>query len=199
MFFAEISGSAVADVAAIGSIIMPAMVQKGYPPAFTAGLTSVAASLAIITLASIPMILYAVIAGTSVPRLFLTGFAPGVIGGLLMMVVVYYKARRLGFPVERAFAARRVVTGIREAGWTVLLPVIILGGMFGGIVTATEAAGLAGLAAFIIGTFIYREMDLRQLRALTLDGVVQTATVMLIVAASAGLGWYLYNEQGTHA
>src|SRR5256886_16319669 len=118
MFFAEISGSAVADVAAIGSIIMPAMVQKGYPPAFTAGLTSVAASLAIIIPPSIPMILYAVIAGTSVTRLFLTGFAPGIIGGLLMMVVVYYKARRLGFPVERAFAARRVVTGIREAGWT---------------------------------------------------------------------------------
>src|SRR5438876_6522704 len=195
MFFAEISGSAVADVAAIGSIIMPAMVQKGYPPAFTAGLTSVAASLAIIIPTSIPMILYAGMAGTSVTRLFLTGFAPGVIGGLLMMVVVYYKARRLGFPVERAFAARRVVTGIREAGWTVLLPVIILGGMFGGIVTATEAAGLAVLAAFIIGTFIYREMDFRQLRALTLDGVVQTATVMLIVAASAVLGWYLTNEQ----
>src|SRR5947199_140363 len=195
MFFAEISGSAVADVPAIGSIIMPAMVAKGYPAAFTAGLTSVAASLAIIIPPSIPMILYAVIAGTSVTRLFLTGFAPGVIGGLLMMVVVYYKARRLGFPVERAFAARRVVTGIRDAGWTVLLPVIILGGMFGGIVTATEAAGLAVLAAFIIGTFIYREMDFRQLRGLTLDGVVQTATVMLIVAASAVLGWYLTNEQ----
>jgi len=195
MFFAEISGSAVADVAAIGSIIMPAMVQKGYPPAFTAGLTSVAASLAIIIPPSIPMILYAVIAGTSVTRLFLTGFAPGIIGGILMMAVVYYKARRLGFPVERAFAATRVATGIREAGWTLLLPVIILGGMFGGIVTATEAAGLAVLAAFIIGTFIYREMNFRQLRAVTLDGVVQTATVMLIVAASAVLGWYLTNEQ----
>lgn len=195
MFFAEISGSAVADVAAIGSIIMPAMVQKGYPPAFTAGLTSVAASLAIIIPPSIPMILYAVIAGTSVTRLFLTGFAPGVIGGLLMMAVVYSKARKYGFPVEQAFSISRVATGIRQAGWTLLLPIIILGGMFGGIVTATEAAGLAVLAAFIIGTLIYREMNFSQLRELTLDGVMQTATVMLIVAASAVLGWYLTNEQ----
>ncbi len=195
MFFAEISGSAVADVAAIGSIIMPAMVQKGYPPAFTAGLTSSAASLAIIIPPSIPMILYAVMAGTSVTRLFLTGFVPGVLGGLLMMAVVYYKARRHGFPVEGAFSIARVGTGIRQAGWTVLLPLIILGGMFGGIVTATEAAGLAVLAAFVIGTFLYREMDFRQLRVVTLDGVVQTATVMLIVAASAVLGWYLTNEQ----
>lgn len=195
MFFAEISGSAVADVAAIGSIIMPAMVQKGYAPAFTAGLTSVAASLAIIIPPSIPMILYAVVSGTSVTRLFLTGFAPGVLGGLLMMAVVYYKARRYGFPVEQAFSLRRLGTAFREAGWTLTLPVIILGGMFGGIVTATEAAGLAVLAAFVIGTFIYRETNFRQLWSVTLEGIVQTASVMLIVTASAVLGWYLTNEQ----
>jgi len=195
MFFAEISGSAVADVAALGSIIIPAMVKKGYTPQFTAALTSVTASLAIIIPPSIPMILYAVIAGTSVTRLFLTGFAPGLIGGLLMMGVVYYKARKYGFPVEDAFSLRRLGSAFREAGWTLVLPVIILGGMFGGIVTATEAAGLAVLAAFIIGTFLYREMNFRQLWTVTLEGVVQTASVMLIVAASAVLGWYLTNEQ----
>jgi len=195
MFFAEISGSAVADVAALGSIIIPAMVKKGYTPQFTAALTSVTASLAIIIPPSIPMILYAVIAGTSVTRLFLTGFAPGLIGGLLMMAVVYYKARKYGFPVEDAFSLRRLGAAFRNAGWTLALPVIILGGMFGGIVTATEAAGLAVLAAFIIGTFLYREMNFRQLWTVTLDGVVQTASVMLIVAASAVLGWYLTNEQ----
>ncbi|MGQ0548711.1 MAG: TRAP transporter large permease [Armatimonadota bacterium] len=195
MFFAEISGSAVADVAALGSIIIPAMVKKGYTPQFTAALTSVTASLAIIIPPSIPMILYAVIAGTSVTRLFLTGFAPGLIGGLLMMAVVYYKAKKYNFPVEEAFSVPRLVATFRDAGWTLALPVIILGGMFGGIVTATEAAGLAVLAAFIIGTFIYREMNLRTLRGAMLDGVVQTATVMMIVAASAVLGWYLTNEQ----
>jgi tripartite ATP-independent transporter DctM subunit len=195
MFFAEISGSAVADVAALGSIIIPAMVRKGYTPQFTAALTSVTASLAIIIPPSIPMILYAVMAETSVTRLFLTGFGPGLIGGLLMMAVVYYKAHQYGFPVDQAFSISRLMTTFREAGWTLLLPVIILGGMFGGIVTATEAAGLAVLAAFIIGTFIYREMNFRQLRAVTLEGVVQTASVMLIVAASAVLGWYLTNEQ----
>jgi len=195
MFFAEISGSAVADVAALGSIIIPAMVKKGYTPQFTAALTSVTASLAIIIPPSIPMILYAVIAGTSVTRLFLTGFAPGLIGGLLMMAVVYYKARKYGFPVEDAFSLRRLGAAFRDAGWTLTLPVIILGGMFGGVVTATEAAGLAVLAAFVIGTFIYREMNFRQLWTVTLEGVVQTASVMLIVAASAVLGWYLTNEQ----
>lgn len=195
MFFAEISGSAVADVAALGSIIIPAMVKKGYTAQFTAALTSVTASLAIIIPPSIPMILYAVIAGASVTKLFLTGFAPGLIGGLLMMAVVYYKARKYGFPVEDAFTLRRLGTAFHEAGWTLALPVIILGGMFGGIVTATEAAGLAVLAAFVIGTFIYREMNFRSLWSVTLDGVAQTASVMLIVAASAVLGWYLTNEQ----
>lgn len=195
MFFAEISGSAVADVAALGSIIIPAMVKKGYTPQFTAALTSVTASIAIIIPPSIPMILYAVMAETSVTRLFLAGFAPGVIGGGLMMAVVYYKARKYGFPVEEAFSLRRFGRVFREAGWTLMLPVIILGGMFGGIVTATEAAGLAVLAAFIIGTFIYREMNFPQLWKVTLDGVISTASVMLIVAASAVLGWYLTNEQ----
>lgn len=195
MFFAEISGSAVADVAALGSIIIPAMVKKGYTPQFTAALTSVTASLAIIIPPSIPMILYAVMAETSVTRLFLAGFAPGLIGGGLLMAVVYYKARKYGFPVEEAFSLRRFGRVFREAGWTLMLPVIILGGMFGGIVTATEAAGLAVLAAFIIGTFIYREMNFPQLWKVTLDGVISTASVMLIVAASAVLGWYLTNEQ----
>ncbi|HEU4798953.1 MAG TPA: TRAP transporter large permease, partial [bacterium] len=195
MFFAEISGSAVADVAALGSIIVPAMVKKGYTPQFTAALTSVTASLAIIIPPSIPMILYAVMAETSVTRLFLTGFAPGVIGGGLMMAVVYYKARKYGFPVEEAFSLRRFGVAFRDAGWTLVLPVIILGGMFGGIVTATEAAGLAVLAAFIIGTFVYREMNFPHLWKVTLDGVIATASVMLIVAASAVLGWYLTNEQ----
>lgn len=195
MFFAEISGSAVADVAALGSVIIPAMVKKGYTPAFTAALTSVTASLAIIIPPSIPMILYAVMAETSVTRLFLTGFAPGVIGGGMMMAVVYYKARKYGFPVDEAFSVRRFGRAFRQAGWTLLLPVIILGGMFGGVVTATEAAGLAVLAAFLIGVFVYREMNFRQLWAVTLDGVTATASVMMIVAASAVLGWYLTNEQ----
>ena len=195
MFFAEISGSAVADVAALGSIIIPAMVKKGYTPQFTAALTSVTASIAIIIPPSIPMILYAVMAETSVTRLFLAGFAPGVIGGGLLMAVVYYKARKYGFPVEEAFSLRRFGRAFREAGWTLVLPVIILGGMFGGIVTATEAAGLAVLGAFIIGTFIYREMNFPQLWKVTLEGVISTASVMLIVAASGVLGWYLTNEQ----
>ena len=191
LFFAEISGSAVADVAALGSILIPAMKRRGYPTAFAAAVTSSSATLAVIIPPSIPMILYGVMSGSSVVELFVAGVVPGVLGGLLMMAVVYYLAVKNGFPVEAAFQMRRVVLAFRDAGWALLLPLIILGGIFSGWVTATEGAGLAVVAAIAIGGGIYRELDLKALRKATLEGGVQTAVVMLLVAASALLGDYL--------
>lgn len=195
MFFAEISGSAVADAAALGTIIIPAMKLKGYAPRFAAACVSSAASLAIIIPPSIPMILYAVMAQSSVVQLFLAGVVPGVIGGGLMMVLSYYFARKRNYPVEKAFSLRHVWKALKEAAWALILPVIILGGIFGGVVTATEGAGLAVIAAFVIGTFIYREMDVRQLKRIILESCIQTAVVMIIVAASVLLAWYLTNER----
>lgn len=190
MFFAEISGSAVADVAAIGSVLMPAMKKRGYPGPFTAAVTSSSASLAIIIPPSIPMILYAVMAESSVVQLFVAGIIPGIIGGLLMMGVSYWYAVRYNWPIEEAFNLRNLWRTFKEAALAFLLPVIILGGIFGGIVTATEGAGLAVVAAVgVAGS--YREMDWKQLRTAIVDGVVQTAVVMLLVAASALLGVYL--------
>jgi tripartite ATP-independent transporter DctM subunit len=191
MFFAEISGSAVADVAAIGSILMPAMEKRGYPKEFAAAITSSSASLAIIIPPSIPMILYATIADTSVVQLFVAGIIPGLIGAVGLMVASYWFAVRYDYPVEEVFRLRQVWATFKEAAWAFLLPIIILGGIFGGFVTATEGAGLAVVAALLIGVVIYRELDLRYLHRALIDGAVQTAVVMLLVATSALLGLYL--------
>ncbi len=194
MFFAEISGSAVADVAAIGSILIPAMKKRGYGAPLAAAVTSSSASLAIIIPPSIPMILYAVSAGTSVEQLFVAGFVPGVLGGLGLMGVAYGFARRYNLPVEEAFNTKRVKETFIEALPTFALPVIILGGIFGGFVTATEAAGLAVLASLVIGAY-YREVDLKRLKEAMLDGGMQTAVVMLLVAASVLMGGFLTRAQ----
>lgn len=190
LFFAEISGSAVADVAALGSVLLPAMEKRGYPREFAAAVTSSSASLAIIIPPSIPMILYAVMADASVVQLFVAGILPGLLGGGLMMVLCSLYARRHGFPVEQAFDLCRLWTATREAGWALLLPVVILGGIFTGTVTATEAAGLAVVAAILVGA-LYRELSLGAILQGAREGVVQTAVVMLLIATSALLGEYL--------
>ncbi|MEM7413874.1 MAG: TRAP transporter large permease [Gemmatimonadota bacterium] len=191
LFFAEISGSAVADVAALGSILIPAMKKKGYSKAFAAAVTSSSATLAVIIPPSIPMIIYGVMSGASIVELFVAGIVPGIIGGLLMMLVAYGLARKHDFPREESFRWKRVVETFRDAGWALLLPVIILGGIFTGWVTATEGAGLAVVASIVIGVFVYGELDAAQLRRAMLEGGQQTAVVMLLVAASALLGDYL--------
>ena len=199
MFFAEISGSAVADVAALGSIMIPGMKAKGYPAPLAASVMSSSATLAVIIPPSIPMILYAVMAETSVVQLFVAGIVPGIIGGLGLMGMASYFARRYNLPREEAFSWKRVATTGREALWAFLLPIIILGGIFGGVVTATEGAALAVIAALFVGLVIYRELHLQELRKALLEGGVQTAVVMLLVATSALLGTYLTEVQAPQA
>ncbi len=194
LFFAEISGSAVADVAAMGSIMIPQMKKRGYSAPFAAAVTSSSASLAIIIPPSIPMILYAVSANTSVEQLFVAGLIPGLMGAAGLMFVAYLFARRYDLPVESAFDTKRLKETFIEALPTFALPIIILGGIFGGLVTATEAAGLAVLAALAIGLW-YRELDLRHLKRAMLDGGMQTAVVMLLVAASVLMGGFLTRAQ----
>ncbi len=195
LFFAEISGSAVADVAALGSVLIPSMKKAGYSKEFAAAVSSSASTLAIIIPPSIPMILYAVMAGASVVEMFVAGIIPGLLGGLLLMVVAYRMAIRRGFPADAAFAWARVRSTFRDAVWALLLPVIILGGIFSGWVTATEGAGLAVVAATVIGAGVYRELDWKALRRAIVEGGIQTAVVMLLVSTSALLGEYLTSAQ----
>lgn len=191
LFFAEISGSAVADVAATGSVLIPAMKKKGYKPRFAAAITSSTASLAIIIPPSIPMILYGALSGTSIVQLFVAGIIPGLLGAFLLMCMCYYFAVRYDLPREEGFDLCRLWHATREALWALILPVVILGSIFGGVVTATEGAALAVVTALFIGLFIYRELDLAKLYHALVGGVVQTSIVMLLVATSAVLGLYL--------
>lgn len=194
LFFAEISGSAVADVAAMGSILIPQMKKRGYTKELSAAVTSSSASLAIIIPPSIPMILYAASANTSVEQLFVAGVVPGLLGAAGLMAVAYWFARRYNLPTEEAFNIPRVRETFRDALPAFALPIIILGGIFGGFVTATEAAGLAVIAALVVSVW-YRQVDGRHLRRAMLDGGIQTAVVMLLVAASVLMGGFLTRAQ----
>ncbi|NVO28910.1 TRAP transporter large permease [Donghicola sp. C2-DW-16] len=195
MVFAEISGSAVADVAATGTVLIPEMKKRGYSRTLAAAITSSSASLAIIIPPSIPMILYGAIAEVSVLKLFVAGIVPGVMGGGLLMAVTYYLAIRYDLPSAEGFDLCHVWRSFKEAFWALTMPVIILGGIFSGIVTATEGAGLAVLAALVIGIFIYRDLDVSRLRKVMLEGISQTGVVMLLVATSAALGLFLTQAQ----
>ncbi len=194
LFFAEISGSAVADVAALGSVLIPQMKKRGYSGALSAAVTSSSASLAIIIPPSIPMILYATSANTSVEQLFVAGVVPGLLGAAGLMLVAYIFARRYDLPTEEAFNIKRLKETFIDALPAFTLPVIILGGIFGGFVTATEAAGLAVVAALVVGVW-YRQIDLGHLKRAMLDGGMQTAVVMLLVAASVVMGGFLTRAQ----
>ncbi len=194
LFFAEISGSAVADVAALGSVLIPQMKRRGYSGALSAAITSSSASLAIIIPPSIPMIVYAVSANTSIEQLFVAGIVPGVVGAAGLMGVAYAFARRYNLPVEEAFNLKQLKRTFVDALPAFALPVIILGGIFGGFVTATEAAGLAVAAALLVGAW-YRQVDLKRLKYAMLDGGMQTAVVMILVAASVLMGGFLTRAQ----
>ncbi len=195
MIQSEMSGSSVADAAAIGNVVIPTMEKRGYPRALSAAIVSNAASAAILIPPSIPMIIYAWMAETSVAKLFLAGFLPGFIACAAMMAVVYYHARKLNLPVEQRFQLRGVGAAAVKAGWALSIPVIIWAGIFLGVATATEVGALAVLAAAGIGLFIYRELSREQVLRILRDSAGQTAVVMVIVAASAVLGWYLTSEQ----
>jgi tripartite ATP-independent transporter DctM subunit len=167
------------------------MKKKGYPAEFAAATTSASASLAIIIPPSIPMILYGTIANASIVQLFVSGIVPGILGGFGLMAAAYWYARRYNFPAEQVFNLCNLWLTFKAAAWAFLLPVIILGTIFGGIVTATEGAAVAVAAALFVSGVIYRDIDLKFLWETALDGVVQTAVVMLLIAASALLGLHL--------
>lgn len=196
MFFAAISGSGVATVAAIGSIMIPAMVRQGYDKKFATALVCAAGSLGVIIPPSIPMIMYGVVASASISSLFVAGIFPGILVGLGLMAWAYIYSRKQGYVgtgVKTTF--KNVLKETWGAKWALFIPVIILGGIYGGIFTPTEAAVVAVVYGLIIGILVYREIKILQLPKLLADAALTTATVLIIVGTATAFGRLLTVEQ----
>lgn len=197
MFFAAISGSGPATVAAIGGIMYPYMVKAGYDKAWSAAIIAVAGAIGVIIPPSIPLVNYGIVGNVSISTLFAAGFLPGILLGVALMVLCYLTAKKFGYGIEARgkFSKRRVLKTFLEAFWALLMPIIVLGGIYGGIFTPTEAAGVSVIYGFVVGVFIYRELKLKDLMRILLNAVRSTAMVMMIIAAAAGFGWILTAEK----
>jgi C4-dicarboxylate transporter DctM subunit len=191
MILAGVSGSASADCAAIGSMLIPTMKREGYPPGFAVGLTAAASCIGPIIPPSIVMVIYGAMTNLSVGRLFLAGAIPGVLIGLALMVVVGWKAQKLDFPRHERMA-------FKTRGWTVLnglpalaAPGIIIGGIISGYYTATEAGVAACVYGLIVGAFVYREIGWKDFGPIMAEAVEMTAIPMFILASASVFGWLL--------
>lgn len=191
MIFGGVSGSATADTAAIGSIMIPAMEKKGYEKKFSCAVTAAAGTLGIIIPPSIPMILYGVIAGESIGRLFLGGFIPGLLVGLGMMVPAYFISKDRKYAKTARASLREFGSSLRQSIFALLMPVIIIGGIVGGVVTPTEAGVLAVLYAAAVGFWIHRELTVSHLPQIFRETVVMTASIMIIMAVASVFSWII--------
>jgi len=195
MIFAAVSGSSVATTFAIGAILIPALIKHGYPTNFAAALQAASAELGVIIPPSIPMILYGVSAEVSIGELFISGFGPGLlIGGALMLFVIVY-ARIKGYGKGDREGKMPVLAAARHAALALLMPVIILGGIYGGVFTPTEASVVAVFYALIVGVGVYRETKLTDLPRVLRKSVISSAVIMFIIA-NAGLFSYLITRAG---
>jgi C4-dicarboxylate transporter DctM subunit len=195
ILFSGISGSSVADTAAIGSLMLPAMQKKGYPVEFATALMVSARGMGILIPPCITMIIYAFIANTSVGALFIGGIIPGLVMGVGLMVLTYFIARRYGYPAEAKASAREIWRAFADSVWALLTLAIILVGIVGGVFTATEAAVIAVLYSLIVGTVIYKELRWSQLPKILLDTAVTSGVVMLVISTSSIFAWVLANQQ----
>jgi C4-dicarboxylate transporter DctM subunit len=193
MIFGGISGSSVADTASIGTILIPEMIKKKYPRDVSAAITAASSTIGIVIPPSIPMILYALASETSIGKLFLAGAIPGILIGLIMMGITAFISARQGYGKERDNlpSFKELTIGLKDGLLALTMPLIIIGGIVGGVVTATEAAALAVLYAFILGFFIYKELKLSDIFPAIKETVVSTSMVMLIVVSATFLGWIL--------
>lgn len=195
MIFASVSGSSVATTFAIGTILIPALLKHGYPTTWAASLQATSAELGVIIPPSIPMILYAVSAEVSIGEMFIAGFGPGLLisGALMLFVWVYCKIK--GWGKNDGDGRLSVGKATWKAGWALLMPVIILGGIYGGIFTPTEASAVAVFYALIVGVLIYREIKLPDLYLILRKSVLSSAVIMFIIA-NAGLFAFLITRAG---
>jgi len=194
MFFAGISGSAAADSAAVGSVMIPAMEKKGYAKDFAAALIACAGTIGTMIPPSIPMIIYGVATGTSIGALFIAGAIPGVLMGLALMVHSYGLSRSRGYAGLPFPTAREAWVSFREAFLTLLAPVIIIGGILGGVFTPTEAAAVAVFYSLFLGGGVYRELKWSHLPEVLITTGLHTGIVMFIIATSAVYSWILARQ-----
>jgi C4-dicarboxylate transporter DctM subunit len=194
MFFAAISGSSAATTAALGSILIPAMIARGYHRNFTGAVQSASGELGVIIPPSIPLILYGISTETSIGDLFMAGFIPGLMIGLSLIITVIIIAKKRGYAKETRKSGKELWVAFKESFFALLMPIIILGGIYGGYFTPTEAAGIAVAYAFIVGTLVYREIKLSKLLNIMTQSVVTTSAIMFILASAGLFGWILTRE-----
>ncbi len=196
MIFGGISGSAIADTAAIGAVMIKNMSREGYNTAFAAGLVAAAGTIGIIIPPSIPMLIYGFVGNVSVADLFLGGMVPGLMFGLFFMGVCYYVGKKTKCdPGGRKTSLRELVSSFVGTAPALLMPIIILGGIFTGWVTPTEAAALAVVYGLFVTTVVYRDFHLRDLPSLLVDSFVTSAVVMVVIGATSVLAWLITLEQ----
>ncbi|MFP3958750.1 MAG: TRAP transporter large permease [Spirochaetaceae bacterium] len=192
MFFGGISGSAVADVSSIGSIMIPVMKKKGYDADYSTAITITSACQGIVIPPSHNVIIYSLAAGgLSVGALFLAGIVPGILLGLVLMVLAYWLAVRRGYPAEAGYTWQEAKTITKDAFFGLLTPVIIIGGVISGVFTATESAAIACIYAFLVSTLIYREMSFRRLWNILYSTLRTLAMVLSLIAMANAFGWLL--------
>jgi C4-dicarboxylate transporter DctM subunit len=189
MFFGGVSGSSLADTAAIGSVVLPEMKKEGYDENFSAGLVASAGTLGGIIPPSISMVLYGVVSGTSIAKLFLAGAVPGILLGILFMFVTYIFARKNKYPVGPKPNLRKAAKAIFKALLPLGMPVIIIGGIYGGVFTATEAGIIALIYALIVGVFIYRTIKLKDIVKAIIDTAETSSIPCLIIAFSGSFAF----------
>jgi len=195
MFFAAISGSSPATVIAIGSIMMPALIKEGYGQRFSMGLLTSSGSLGILIPPSIPMILYALVMNVSVAEIFMAGFLPGVFIGLCLMGYSFWQSKKNGWRSEQTYTVKEALKVLKDGTWALLLPVIVLGGIYGGIFTPTEAAAVSVVYALVIELFVYKELKFNRLFDICRDSAVLSGCLLFILSCAMTFIWLLTVEQ----
>ena len=195
MFFAGISGSAAADAAAVGAILIPAMKKSGYSSDFAAAVQASGGSIGVIIPPSIPMIIFGFLTGASIGQLFAAGILPGVLIGVSLIAVATYISSRRGYAATNRFSVKEVFRTFKHSLLALIAPLIILGGILFGIFTATESAAVAVVYALVIGLFVYREIRIKDLFHLFREGAVTSSIVMFIIASASVFSWIAAIEE----
>ncbi len=191
MFFGGISGSSVADTAAIGGLLIPAMKEEGYDADFSAAVTASSSTMGIVIPPSIPMILFGLIGGVSVVKMFLGGIIPGIMIGFSLLFLTYFISKKRNYPKGEKFSFVRVLYALKEAIWAIILPIIIIGGILSGFFTPTEAAVVSVVYALIISLGIYKEMTIKDIPRILIETGKTTGIVMLVAGSAMVVAWLL--------